>query len=60
MVLWLADERPALTRFVTATSDINHHMRRVNEDLGYQLELERSVWQVRVKAAQARLRSRRD
>lgn len=60
MALWLADERPAVARFVTATSDINHHMRRVNEDLGYQLELERSVWQVRVGAARVRLRSRRE
>ncbi|HEV2070525.1 MAG TPA: GNAT family N-acetyltransferase [Acidimicrobiales bacterium] len=58
MALWLADERPAVVRFVTATSDINHHMRRVNEELGYQLELERSIWQVRVGPARSRLRSR--
>lgn len=60
MALWLADERPTVVRFVTATPEINHHMRRVNEDLGYQLELDRSIWQVRVGAARARLRSRRD
>ncbi len=59
MALWLADARPAITRFVTATSDVNHHMRRVNDDRGYQLEVERTVWQVGVGVLRDRLRSGR-
>lgn len=55
MVLWLADEDPPVARFITATSDVNHHMRRINEDLGYQLELERTVWQVRLRTLRERL-----